>query len=61
VPLQKGFSWSPDGEWVIGGGTLDGLVPGLKMVNVTSGLALPLVFRGPERQLLDQPSWQPAR
>jgi hypothetical protein len=60
VPLQKGFSWSPDGEWVIGVGTLDGIVPELKMVNVTSGLVLPLVFRGPERQPLDQPSWQPS-
>lgn len=59
VPLQKGFSWSPDGEWVVGVGTLDGIVPVLKIVNVTSGLVLPLVFRGPDGRPLDQPSWQP--
>jgi len=61
VALQQGFSWSPDGEWVVGVGTLDGLVPVLELVNVTSGLVLPLVFRGPEGQPLTQPSWQPAR
>lgn len=61
VPLAQGFSWSPDGAWIVGvaGYPSIGVVP--EMVNTTSGLVLPMNFRGPDGQLLTQPSWRPSR
>lgn len=61
VALGQGFSWSPDGAWIVGyaGFPRTGIVP--VMVNANSGLVLPMNFHGPDGQLLSQPSWQPPR
>jgi WD40-like Beta Propeller Repeat len=55
VSLERGFSWSPDGEWIVGRGSA-----GLQMLQVSTRLILPLALLGPTGQTLVHPSWQPA-
>jgi WD40 repeat protein len=59
VALQQGFSWSPDGAWIVGVTSYPNLGAVLEMVNTTSGLVLPMNFHGPDGQELGQPSWRP--
>jgi hypothetical protein len=61
VALQQGFSWSPDGAWIVGVASYGNLGAVPEMVNTSSGLVLPMNFHGPDGQLLGQPSWQPSR
>ena len=61
VPLARGFSWSPDGAWIVGYAGYPSIGPVPVMVNTTSGLVLPMNLHGPDGQLLSQPSWQPSR
>jgi hypothetical protein len=61
VPLARGFSWSPDGAWIVGYAGYPSTGPVPVMVNTTSGLVLPMNFHGPDGQLLSQPSWQQSR
>jgi Tol biopolymer transport system component len=46
------IDWSPDGQWVVGRNATTTL---LELVNVTSGLVLPLGYTG----ALGSPTWQP--
>jgi hypothetical protein len=55
VSLIAGFSWSPDGQWIVGLGA-----GGLQILRVATGEVLPLALRGPAGQSLFQPSWRPA-
>jgi hypothetical protein len=52
---REGFVWSPDNQWLLG----IGITNELQLVNVESGLTLPLVFRGLDGQLIRQPTWKP--
>jgi hypothetical protein len=61
VPLAQGFSWSPDGNWIVGYAGFPRTGPVPVLVNASSGLVLPLNFHGPDGQSFSQPSWQPTR
>jgi hypothetical protein len=52
--VQPAFTWSPDAKWF-----LVVTDTGLAIVNVASGRALPLKFRGPGNTLIIQPAWPP--
>ncbi len=49
---QRGYSWSPDGQWVIGVGLL-----GLSLFSLETNQVLPLPFRGPNGGEIGQPTW----
>jgi hypothetical protein len=51
---QPGFSWSPDGKWLLIVGRA-----GVTIVDATTGDALPLALRGPNGTPLYQPAWRP--
>ncbi len=51
---QKGFTWSPDGQWLV---TVTSL--GVTLVNVESGLSLPLGLARGFAESLSQPAWRP--
>jgi Tol biopolymer transport system component len=54
ITAQPGFSWSPDGKWLLIVGR-----SGLAIVNVATGDVLPLALRGPGGTSLYQPAWRP--
>jgi Tol biopolymer transport system component len=54
IAAQPGFSWSYDGEWIVSVGDT-----GLRLVQLATGLVLPLPFTGPDYQLLLHPSLRP--
>jgi Tol biopolymer transport system component len=51
---QPGLGWSPDGRWIVYVGQ-----SGLALVEVESGMVLPLALRGPGGTNLEQPAWRP--
>lgn len=50
---NSGFSWSPDGAWIVTG------AGNLRIINVSTGASVALPFRGPAALGLAQPSWRP--
>jgi Tol biopolymer transport system component len=54
VSFVPGYSWSPDGQWIVGLGS-----DGLEILRVATREILPLALRGPQGQTLVQPSWRP--
>jgi hypothetical protein len=54
VAFAPGFSWSPDGEFIVGRGSA-----GLQILKISTREILPLAFQGPNGQALVQPSWKP--
>jgi Tol biopolymer transport system component len=56
TPLRTydpGIDWSPDGKWIV---VRPNNAPALDLINVESGLTLPLAFTRGE---LDLPAWRP--
>jgi hypothetical protein len=49
--ILQGFDWSPDGRWLVVRADTQ-----LQLINVTTGLVLPLAWSG----LIVQPAWRPA-
>jgi Tol biopolymer transport system component len=60
VRMLDGFAWSPDGVWVVGVGVNDiSISTGPQLVNVLTGLVLPLPLHGPDGQEFEQLTWHP--
>jgi hypothetical protein len=59
VVFGPGFSWSPDGAYIVGTGAAVLGSSGLQILQVATRAIMPLALRGPAGQSLVHPAWQP--